>query len=62
MQNNRYFDDILPEFWGMFKKRNNEPDSAPEAAPRPRTRTMSNLFQTVEPRQLEIYRAIDMAG
>ncbi len=60
MPYSRYFDDILPEFWGMFKKQKAEPQPSPKPAERPRS--ISNFFQTLDPKQLEIYRAIDMAG
>jgi hypothetical protein len=60
MQSPKIYDDILPEFWGTFKKQKTE--AQPAQKPRERTRTFSGFFNTVDPNQLEIYRAIDMAG
>lgn len=60
MQSAKFFDDILPEFWGIFKKQNAE--TQPAQKPIERTRTVSNLFKTLDPKQLEVYRAIDLAG
>lgn len=60
MQQHKYFDDILPESWGLFKKQKAETESSPK--PATRTRTVSDLFQTLDPKKLALYRAIDMAG
>ena len=60
MQAGIYFDDILPEFWDRTK--NFKSETPPPQTTKNRIRTISDFFQKFDAKQLDIYRAIDLAG